>query len=76
MSMGDSILQCFSWYRVHGHYRIMKLEVKCTLLFLVKKCYSNADHRECKASAQIDVMFMKHMKVEAQGNVVKFFHFW
>jgi len=70
MSMGDSILQCSSQYRL---YRILKLEVKCTVLFFVKKYYSNADQKECKASAQIDMVLMKYMKVVAQGNVVKFF---
>jgi len=73
MSMGDSILQSFSQYRVRGLYRILKLEVKCTLLFFVKKYYSNADQQECKASAQIDMVLMKYMKVVAQDNVVKVF---
>jgi len=54
-------------------YQILKLEVKCTLLFFVKKYFSNADQKECKASAQIDMVLMKYMKVVVQGNVVKFF---
>ena len=57
-------------------YRILKLEVKCTLLFFVKKYYSNADQKECKTNAQIKMVFMKYMKVVTSGNVVKFFQFW
>jgi hypothetical protein len=63
MSMGDSILQCFSQYRVHALYRILKIEVKRTLLFFCEEIYSPADQKECKASAQIDMVLMEYMKV-------------